>query len=235
MNNIIKKLKNFLRRRIPLAVRRSLAVYRILSKEMGHYRSARENASFDSEGMPIPWITYPAIEFISQFDFSSKLVFEYGSGNSTLFWAKRVKHLTSVESDPLWYEHMADKIPANVEYMLHTDSADYAESISCTGKTFDIIVIDGKARLACAKAAVHQLRPGGFIILDNSDWYTESSAILRSANLIEIDFAGFCPILGHRCVTSIYLKRDLVLETLNSRQPNFIIGGKRLELDYVNQ
>src|SRR5688572_10403591 len=50
-------------------------------------------------GQPIPWYTYPAIEFIRQLDFSQSTVFEYGSGNSTMFWAASAARVISVEED----------------------------------------------------------------------------------------------------------------------------------------
>ncbi|QNH55640.1 MAG: hypothetical protein H2674_14390, partial [Limnospira indica BM01] len=53
--------------------------------------------NFDSQ--PIPWYTYPAIEFIENKISSDFKVFEYGSGQSTLWWAERVLKVISVESD----------------------------------------------------------------------------------------------------------------------------------------
>ncbi len=35
---------------------------------------------------------------------------------------------------------------------------------------FDFISIDGRARVECAANAVSRLKPGGFLILDNSEW-----------------------------------------------------------------
>ena len=37
------------------------------------------------------------------------------------------------------------------------------------GQVFDFICIDGRARNLCLKLAVQNLRPGGILVLDNSD------------------------------------------------------------------
>jgi hypothetical protein len=38
----------------------------------------------DASGAPVSWITYPAIDFLSQFDFSDASIYEWGSGFSTI-------------------------------------------------------------------------------------------------------------------------------------------------------
>lgn len=49
-----------------------------------------------------PWVTFAAIDFLQKRLNRNQCVFEYGSGGSTLFFAKRVKHVTSVEHDQQW-------------------------------------------------------------------------------------------------------------------------------------
>ena len=43
-------------------------------------------------------------------------------------------------------------------------------------ETFDIVFIDGRSRAACLHRAIPKVRPGGIIVLDNSDrsYYTEN-------------------------------------------------------------
>ena len=70
----------------------------------------------------MPWMNFGAINFLKKIAAPEMLVFEYGSGGSTLFWAKRVKRITSVEHDPEWYLKMKDELAKeeveNVEYFL---------------------------------------------------------------------------------------------------------------------
>ena len=94
---MIKKIVKMLIPRGAIAMLATLRNYRILSIEFGQYKTMYRWDCVDRFNRPIPWYTYPAIEYIKQLDFSDKTVFEYGSGNSTLFWAQRCKKLVSVE------------------------------------------------------------------------------------------------------------------------------------------
>src|SRR5690606_11407686 len=83
----------------------------------GWLKSWWYNKPIDNNKEPIPWITYSAIDFLKQFNYSESLVFEWGSGYSTLWWAKRCKEITSVESYSKWYELLKPKLPSNVVYL----------------------------------------------------------------------------------------------------------------------
>ena len=72
-------------------------------QEFGIERSIDEKVCEDRDGNPIPWYTYPAIEYLAQFDYSDKKIFEYGCGNSSLFWAARAESVTSIEDNPEWF------------------------------------------------------------------------------------------------------------------------------------
>lgn len=179
----------------------------------------------DREGKPIPWYTYPAIEYIKQLDLSEKRVFEYGSGHSTIFWSSRCKTLTSVEHDELWFRRIRDQLPEKVSYHLRQSTEDYVNVIEEDDKHFDIIIIDGAYRYDCAAAALKKLNSSGFIILDNSDWMTNSSQLLREAGLIEVDMSGFGPINNYTWTTSFYFSRQVELKPAGDRQPAAGIGS----------
>lgn len=63
-------------------------------------RTAGRN-SLDDES---PWITYGAREFLDGFLQPRFRVFEWGSGGSSLFFARRVAQVISVEHDANWFE-----------------------------------------------------------------------------------------------------------------------------------
>jgi hypothetical protein len=50
----------------------------------------------------VPWITYEARDFIESILPANAVIFEYGSGGSTLFYSKRAKKVISVEHDANW-------------------------------------------------------------------------------------------------------------------------------------
>jgi hypothetical protein len=166
----------------------------VLLFDYGHLKSVSSGRPVGADGQPIPWYTYPAVEYLEQLDFSGCSVFEYGAGNSTLFWAARAGQVISVEDDEGWHRLMLSKVPANCRLIHQEDLARYVDAIEEFPAGFDVIVVDGAARgltrLKCARAAVPYLKPGGMIILDNADWLPESARTLRNAGLIEVDMTG---------------------------------------------
>ncbi|MGC4013464.1 MAG: hypothetical protein QM755_02940 [Luteolibacter sp.] len=210
---------------LPSDVVTSLQNYRILSKGFGQYASIKNWECIDAEGTPIPWYTYPAIEYLKQLDFSAKAVFEYGSGNSTRFWSGISRTVTAVEDDQEWYEKIRPKLGANVHYRFITDPVEYAQSIRAHEGLLDVIIVDGSHRYECAIEALPKLRDDGFIILDNSDWQDKTSRLLREADLIEVDMSGFGPINGYTWTTSFYFRRNVKLTPRQDCQPARGIGS----------
>jgi hypothetical protein len=203
---------------------RSARLYRIISLGYGHLRSTALMRSVDRAAEPIPWITYPAIEFLKQLDLRDKTVFEYGCGGSTVFWSRIARRVTSVEHVELFYREVGPMLPSNCTLVLETSPDAYVRAVE-RGAPHDIIVIDGHSRVKCSEIAARHLRPGGFVILDNSDWFHEASANLRRADLIEVDMAGMAPISDFVSTTSFYFRRDVILAPLADRQPMPAIGS----------
>ena len=205
-------------------------VLRILCVDYGYLRSVASELPLGGRLEPQPWYTYPALEYLKQLDFHDKVVFEYGCGQSTLFWAERAARVVSVEHDAAWYERVRPQLAQRCELILEHDSDAYADTIRRFPGGFDVIVIDGlvkgRTRLKCAATAVVALRPGGMIILDNSDWLPESSRCLRESGLIEVDMTGFAPINDYTCTTSFYFHRAFAFEPLRDRQPTAGIGAQ---------
>lgn len=195
--------------KVLLAVKRSLKVAGILLVNHGYFRSVVNGAPVAADGEPLPWFTYPAIEYLKQFDFSGKRVFEYGAGNSSLFWAARVREVVAVESDRRWFDRISGACPANLLLNLHTDRESYVASISGKGGKFDVIVIDGKWRNACAAFCVAYLNINGMIIVDNSDRHYKGCDLLREKGFFQIDFSGFSPINRYASTTSVLIKLPL--------------------------
>lgn len=172
----------------------------------------------DASGHPLPWITYPAIDFIAQFDFSDASVFEWGSGFSTLWWAKRCKHIATVESNAAWIPYIKTLLPPAVE-LIETplDREIEAGAINKhAARAFDVIVIDnnGPFRWRCAETAVPKLAPGGMVLLDNSDQCLKACDVLRGHGLTQIDFTGFVPGGGYAHTTSIFFAGALKFRPL---------------------
>ncbi|MBN8212210.1 MAG: hypothetical protein J0M09_04770 [Xanthomonadales bacterium] len=203
------------------------SIANILRHEYGFVAATDAETPHDAKSAWIPLFTYPCIEYISQFDIRDKRVFEWGAGASTLYWMSRARAVTSIESDPVWFERMNGLKTGNVDLIL--DQGDgYPGQILLQDGLFDIIVIDGAGyRYDCATLASRKLAPGGMIILDNADWHAMSAGELKATGLIQVDFSGFKVTESHASTTSVFLHREFDFKTLLSSQPAYAMGAKR--------
>lgn len=181
-------------------------------KEDGWFRSFREGRSVDSHGNPIPWITYPAIEFILRRIHPDMSVFEYGCGASTLWWAQRVKEIDACEHDLSWYQEVVRNVPANVKvhHVPLVYGGEYSRLVSSLNKQFDVIVIDGRDRVNCAMNALSALKHDGIIIWDNSDRqdYREGYNYLFDNGFKKIEFVGLAPIAVCKAETALFYRSN---------------------------
>jgi hypothetical protein len=201
-----------------MGTRRALRLLHIIEYEYGHFASHDTQTCIDKNGNPIPWYTYPAIEYLSQLDFSNKEVFEYGVGNSSLFWANRAKQVTSVEHNREWFLKVAGSRFQNQAVVLLENQREYVDSV-LEGQGYDVIVIDGICRYDCARVAAGRVREGGLIILDNSDWYPNTAKLLREAGFIQVDFSGLGPINYYTWTTSLFIAREISIQAESEIQP----------------
>lgn len=186
--------------------------------------------------VPLPLMNYSAIDYlISKMPVISS-VFEYGSGQSTIFWANHGKQVISIEHDPEFYRSMIGKLSLidTVDYRLiepelvetgfdNFPSSDalchsanfkgytfkkYVESINVyPNDHFDVVVVDGRARPSCLARSVSKIKPGGLLVLDNSNrkyYLQETSALLVAWN--KKTFFGPVRGLLHREQTTVYTK-----------------------------
>lgn len=165
----------------------------------------------DAKGNPIPWVTYASLHFISQkLEDTSFNVFEYGSGNSTLWFAQKAASVVSIEHSPEFYELIKKKLKSyqNVTYQLIALSDNYSKKILDYNQEFHVVIIDGRDRIECTKNSVHSLRDDGVIIWDNSDRekYQEAYDFLKNKGFKKIDFKGLGPIGHIEWQTSIFYR-----------------------------
>ena len=150
----------------------------------------------------IPSIPLEAIAWLESFLKEDTKAFEWGSGGSTLFIAKRVGKLISVEHDLKWHSLVSRLIKqheiSNCELFLKKPrssnnqldlnegkvSPDYLSSEKggqgfvfeeyCKAieaypdEHFNLVFVDGMARPSCIFHALRKLKPGGFLMLDDT-------------------------------------------------------------------
>lgn len=198
------------------------AVLSHLKDFYGHSRSLSEQQSVDGQGAPIPWITYPAIMFFEQLDLGAWRIFEYGSGNSTLYWASKVREIRSVESSRDYYEALAPRLPTNASISFAA-GLDYAQA-SRKGAPYDMIVIDGRWRFDSAMEALKNVSSNGVIVLDNSERFPVVCQHFTDAGFIQIDFSGYGPINWFTWTTSVFLSRSVNLPSAKPYRPRATPG-----------
>lgn len=112
----------------------------------------------------------------------------------------------------VWYEKMKELIPVNAElYHIKLESnGKYSKLISKYNQVFDIIVIDGRDGVNCAKNSLSALKENGVIIWDNSDRdsYEEGYNYLLNSGYKRIDFEGMGPVNETLWCTSIFYKGE---------------------------
>ncbi len=201
-----------------------LALDHLIGRGLG-YRASFDGPPVDAAGQPVPLYTYPCIAYLAQLDWRDSVVFEYGGGHSTLFWAARARHVYTVEHDAAWHAHLARRIPANVT-LRHAGGAAYANAIAELPQAPDVVVVDGVDRRLCAEAAKGRVAPHGLAILDNGEWHPETAATLRGADLIQIDFAGLKPGEMFVSTTSLFLGRAFRPKPAGAQMPAVPTGGR---------
>jgi hypothetical protein len=99
-----------------------------------------------------PWLVFGAIDFLDNWLTKEMIVFEYGSGGSSLFISDRVKVIYSIDHDEQWFENVKTAIDKegikNIEYKLYRPVAEIKGSekncsdpenyLSCMGEYKDL-------------------------------------------------------------------------------------------------
>jgi hypothetical protein len=198
----------------------------ILAAGLGYQTSLEQRASVLGDGRPIPMMSYGLVEYLLGLDLSSFDLLELGGGSSTQFWAGRTRSVLTLETSPEWMKLMQSHPVPNLDVRLSTPET-LANDMAALARSFDAIVIDAAAnRFQLANSAIGMLRAGGFVILDNSDWYPNAARLLREADLIQVDFHDFRPGHHFRCTTSLFLHREFRPKPNSNRLPLVPIGGK---------
>jgi hypothetical protein len=148
-----------------------------------------------------PWLNHGAVKWLQSNLTPDMMGYEWGSGRSTVFLARFMKRLVSLEHKKKWFRKvrglMEEYGVTNVDYYFippgeesWTDSAVrspvwddlkytprkpeftayFVHILQYPDESFDVVLVDGRARVECALNALNKIKPGGFLILDNSEW-----------------------------------------------------------------
>ena len=177
-----------------------------LRHNFGFLESVRTQIPVNGSGETMPMYTYPCYEYLNSMNWEGADVFEYGTGFSTIWWKNHGANIYGVEHNKNWYEKINGK---ELGYITLENSVhNYPHSINIFDKQFDVIVIDGLVRYQCVPPALKNLKSGGIIIFDNSDWHSNTKELLDTKDLIPIHFHGFKPTHVDSQTTSIYMHKE---------------------------
>lgn len=168
-----------------------------------------------------PWLVFDAQERLEGLIGKDTRVFEWGSGISTVWLARRAGTVVSVEYDPEWYAAvgaaLVERGLRNCEQKLfelgpqatEAEYEAYASAIdSFEDHYFDIVIVDGRTRVRCAAHAVAKLAPGGVLLLDNSERPRYRAIFERLSEWDQTDFFGPGPYLRSFWQTTIWRRAD---------------------------
>ncbi len=194
----------------------------------GHLRSSFKRVAVSSKGEPIPWYSYPCLDFLRYRSYEGKRILEFGGGQSSLWWAKRAEQVVVFEGDKDWYDKIKETMPPNVD--IHLVSIDSPEK--CTSEVnnkldaensgkFDIIIIDGLYRSAMIGIAIEVMADSGAIICDDADGYGFYEGF-KNSGLNRVDFFGYAPcVVLPRCTSIFFGPRSFLFD---SQQPIPVIA-----------
>jgi hypothetical protein len=182
----------------------------LFSVGTGHFRSSFKRAAVSRNGEPLPWYSYPCIDFLTHRPYAGRTVLEFGGGQSTLWWAKRADRVVTLEGDRAWYERISRSVPSSVElhHVPQDNPASCTEAVEAVLRSqdrFDVIVIDGLWRHEMIDIAVRSLTEDGMIVCDDADGYGFHEGF-QKYGLNRVDFFGYSPGTVLPRVTSIYFR-----------------------------
>ena len=156
----------------------------------------------------MPWWSFGSVTAVSARVNPNHDVFEFGSGGSTLYLARRARSVTCVEHDGTWadeLERAASRTKLENVCILRRKLDPYCPQefdgssylLALGGRKFDVIVVDGaegdpSLREKCFWRAEDYVNRGGMIIVDDAWRYPRLKSENRSLRWTEYKGAGFC-------------------------------------------
>ena len=160
-----------------------------------------------------PWIVPASIGWLHRRIRSGWSILELGSGRSTVWFARRSGSVISLEDNEYWYPQTKERLEEaglfNVDLRLRPVEHFPAEVAELPDDAFDLVVIDfleapAVTRIDVLKPALNKVRPGGLLLLDDSDrpGYAEAFDLLADWRFRR--FTGVKDEWPEACETGIF-------------------------------
>ena len=115
-----------------------------------------------------PWLTGGAVKFLMKYLKQHMFVLEFGCGASTVWMSKKVGWITAVDDNKAWVKKTKIAEPSAV-VILRKRPYNNVFGWSDDALPIDFILVDGRDRVKCFRSVLPKLKPGGVIMLDNSE------------------------------------------------------------------
>lgn len=174
------------------------AIHRGFLGPQGWIKSRQLRKSVDSQGLPIPWLTYSSIHFLETLNRRKMSVLEFGGGASTAWFSKFFESVVCIEADSSYKakiqsivgpnavvtdfnEIIAARDPVNVptelldfdrEEIPLSDIDEFLRKLASVGEMVrraDLILIDGGPRSVYLWLASQFCRNDSILVVDNTD------------------------------------------------------------------
>ena len=199
MKKKLWKYLTLLLKSINPSLRAQIINFKYLSIDRAQYKSIKLGRPVDNKMNPIPWWTYPAIDYLNQFNFNDEIIFEYGPGNGTLwFIEKGCKKIISIENDKKWFEEL-QSTKQKIKYSFIKKKEDYFNSVFNYDST--VLIIDGKWRKENVEFICSNFEKINenlkMIIIDNPDKFKLGDLIKGLTNTYSFLQADFLALGQH--------------------------------------
>lgn len=128
----------------------------------------------------VPWIVPESLDHLKTIVQPHFRVFEWGAGGSTIWFARHCEFVTTVEGRDRWVKwvnvRLREEGLSHKMSVLHRPlpalNAYVAAIDAIENESLDLVSVDGErqVRSQCIAAAVPKVKPGGYLLLDNSNW-----------------------------------------------------------------
>lgn len=164
-------------------------------KDSGWIDSKNSNRSLRN-GECIPWTTYSFLYWLEKRNLGESYLLEFGSGASTLFWAKNFRDVVSIETDSNWYWRIKTSTSnfPNTHVKLLTDICD-TSSVSYDNSIFNSVSED----------------ISNFPELNNTYLNFEYTNLKEYINKADYIFIDGGPRNTYAYLSSIYAKKDAII------------------------
>lgn len=190
----------------------------------------------------LPWLTFEAIQFLNSHIKPQDIVFEYGGGASSIYFANKAQKIITVEHDEEWFQlitahFQSQKINRWEGKIIPPEKSNTAETApSCPDSylsqnqryeglqfktyasfidqfpdaSFDVVLIDGRARTSCLRHSVKKVKVGGLLIFDNAERPYYQPTLHRELTHFELVLNEFGPVPYSKTFsqTNIYLRKS---------------------------